>query len=201
MSSESRSVEDLTQFVEALFRAHSKRYCPPSLEGCRTVATALMVVRRTEDAKAQRKDLTKAPIVAARKSAKDLLRNLKPIRWKLECLVADAESWGQSDAGYREPLDRLNAAANAVEALLIEIERPPIAPISHRDPIRFIAEKVQEAWAQANEGAWPTSKNPNDPLVRVVVNALSLVGMMRVTPNAVSAVLRGERRTKDKNRY
>jgi hypothetical protein len=162
-----------------------------------------MVVRATEDAEARRKDPTKAPIIAARKSAKDLLRNLGPIRRKLEILIADAESMGQSDAGYREPLDRLDAAANAVEALLVEVKRPPIVPTTHHDPIRFIAEKVQEALAQANDGAAPFGANQDGPLVKIVHDVLSLVHMMRVTKSAVSAVLSNKRRSKAryKNRY
>jgi hypothetical protein len=195
--------EDLTSGVEAICEKHCKLYLAPSRDDCRTIASALMAVRVTEDAEARRKDPTKAPIIAARKSAKDLLRNLGPIRRKLESLIADAESMGQSDPGYREPLDRLDAAANAVEALLVELERPPIVPTTHQDPIRFIAEKVQEALAQANDGSAPFGANRDGPLVKIVHDALSLVGMMRVTADAVSAVLSDKRRSRAryKNRY
>jgi hypothetical protein len=189
--------EDLTSRVEAIFVKHCKRYRAPSQDECRNVATALMVVRDTEDAKPLRKGVTKE-IVGARKSSKDLLRNLKPIRRSLEIQIADAGQW---DAGYREALNRLNAAANAVEALLVELQGPRIVSKPHRDPISFIKKKVQQAWAEANDGAPPRGQNPNDPLVKVVVDALSLVSMMHVTAHAVSAVLRGKRRTKDKNSY
>jgi hypothetical protein len=55
--------------------------------------------------------------------------------------------------------------------------------------------EAQRAWADANDGAAPQSKNPGDPLVQFVSRALSLVGMSR-SPETVSAVLRGRRRTK-----
>jgi len=197
-------IEDLTSSVEAIFEKHCKRYRAPSQDDCRTIASALMAVLVTEDAEARRKDLTKAPIIAARKAAKDLFRNLKPIKRKLEIQIADAETMGQSDAGYREPLDRLDAAANAVEALLVELYRPPIVPTTHQDPIRFIAEKVQEALAQANDGAAPKDTNAKSPLVKIVHEALSLVGMMgMLTAHAVSAVLSDKRRSRAryKNRY
>jgi hypothetical protein len=131
------------------------------------------------------------------------LRNLKPIRQKLEGQIADAETMGQSDEGYREPLDRLDAAASAVEALLVELEKPPIVPTTHQDPIRFIAEKVQEALAQANDGAAPFGANRESPLVKIVFDALSLVSMMHVTESTVSAVLSNKRRSRvrHKNRY
>jgi hypothetical protein len=201
--------EDLTASVEAIFEKHCKLYRAPSRDDCRTIASALMAVRVTEDAEARRKDPTKAPIIAARKAAKDLLRNLKPIKRKLEVLIADAETtgletMGLSDAGYREPLDRLDAAANAVEALLVELYRPPIVPTTHQDPIRFIAERVQEALAAANDAAATFGANHDGPLVKIVHDALSLVGMMgMLTAHAVSAVLSEKRRsrTRYKNRY
>jgi hypothetical protein len=196
-------IEDLTSGVEAICEKHCKLYLAPSHDDCRTIANAAMVVRATEDAEARRKDITKAPIIAARKSAKDLLRNLKPIRRKLEGQIADAASMGQSDAGYREPLDRLDAAANAVEALLVELYRPPIVPTTHQDPIRFIAERVQEALAAANDGSATFGANHDGPLVKIVHDTLSLVGMMRVTAHTVSAVLSDKRRSRPrhKNRY
>lgn len=195
--------EDLTSCVEAIFEKHYKLHRAPSRDDCRTVAGALLTVRVTEDAEARRKDPTQAPIIAARKAAKDLLRNLKPIKRKLEVQIADAETMGQSDEGYREPLDRLDAAANAVEALLTELEKPPIVPTTHQDPIRFIAEKVREALAQANDGTAPSGANRDGPLVKIVFDALSLVGMRHVTASTVSAVLSGKRRSRAryKNRY
>jgi Tfp pilus assembly protein PilP len=91
--------------------------------------------------------------------------------------------------------EQLEAAARAVEALLPVLETPPIAPWPDNDPIRFIAGQAQKAWADANDGTSPHSKNPGDPLVKFVSKALSLVGMSR-SPQTVSAVLRGRRRTK-----
>jgi hypothetical protein len=89
--------------------------------------------------------------------------------------------------------EQLEAAALAVEALLPVLETPPIAPWPDNDPIRFIAHQAQKAWADANDGTFPHSKNPDDPLVKFVSKALSLVGMNR-SPQTVSAVLRGRRR-------
>jgi hypothetical protein len=196
-------LEELTTGVKALLEQHCKRHRPASQDECRTIASALMVVRVTEDADARRTDVTKAPIIAARKAANDLLRNLEPIKRKLEVQIDNAETMGQSDAGYREPLDRLDAAAKAVADFLSDLEGQPIVPTTHQDPIRFIADKVQEALAQANDGDAPFGANRDGPLVQIVHGALALVGMMTVTESTVSAVLSGKRRSRVryKNRY
>jgi hypothetical protein len=197
-------IKDLTSSVESICENHCKQYRAPSRDDCRTIASALMIVRVTEDAEPRRKDLTKAPIIAARKAANDLLRNLKPIKRKLEIQIADAETMCLSDAVYREPLDRLDAAAKAVDDFLSDLKGPPIVPTTHQDPIWFIAERVQEALAAANDGEAPNGANRDGPLVKIVYDALSLVGMMgMLTVHTVSSVLSGKRRssTMYKNSY
>jgi hypothetical protein len=47
---------DLIPRVEAIFEKHCKLYRAPSRDDCRTVASALLSVRLTEDAEARRKD-------------------------------------------------------------------------------------------------------------------------------------------------
>ena len=198
----------LTGRVEELFaEVKARRLRAPSRDGCASVASALLVMRHKAAVAPQRKDATRGARNGARKSGRALLRHLPPLREKLAAEIAEINAIASNlGARERERLeavaraaeaadDRLKAAARAVETLLPALDAPPIAPLPDGDPIRFIALEAQWAWANANDGAAPQSKNPDDPLVKLVSRALSLVGMGR-SPEAVSAVLRGRRRTK-----
>jgi hypothetical protein len=200
---------ELTGPVEELFaEVKARRLRAPPRDACASVASALLVVRHITAAAPLRKDATRGARNGARKSGRTLLRHLQPLRQKLAAEIADI-STSASNFGARErerleaaaravqaAHDRLEAAARAVETLLPALDAPPIAPLPDSgDPIRFIAREAQRAWADANDGAAPQSKNPGDPLVKFVSRALSLVGMSR-SPETVSAVLRGRRRTK-----
>jgi hypothetical protein len=186
---------ELTGPVEELFaEVKARRLRAPPRDACASVASALLVVRRITAAAPLRKDATRGARNGARKSGRTLLRHLQPLRQKLAAEIADI-STSASNFGARER-ERLEAAARAVQTLLPALDAPPIAPLPDSgDPIRFIACEAQRAWADANDGAAPQSKNPGDPLVKFVSRALSLVGMSR-SPETVSAVLRGRRRTK-----
>jgi hypothetical protein len=200
---------ELTGPVEKLFaQVTARRLRAPPRDACATVASALLVMRHKAAVAPLRKDATRGARNGARKSGRALLRHLQPLRQKLAAEIADismsASNFGARERERLEALagaaqaahDRLEAAARAVETLLPALDAPPIASLPDRgDPIRFIAGEAQRAWADANDGAAPQSKNPGDPLVKFVSRALFLVGMSR-SPETVSAVLRGRRRTK-----
>ena len=194
---------ELTGHVEQLFAdAKARRLRVPPRDACASVANVLMVVRDRAVAVPLRKDNTRGARNGARISAKAFLRHLRPLRQKLAAQIAEiSENETLGDlatsmlASHLAAHEQLEAAARAVEALLPVLETPPIAPWPDADPIRFVACQAQKAWADANDGTLPRSKNPDDPLVKFVSKALSLVGMSR-SPQTVSAVLRGRRRTK-----
>jgi hypothetical protein len=200
---------ELTGPVEELFaEVKARRLRAPPRDACASVASALLVMRHKAAAAPLRKDATRGARNGARKSGRALLRHLQPLRQKLADQSAEistiASNFGPRERERLEAAaraaqaahDRLEAAARAVETLLPALDAPPIAPLPDSgDPIRFIACEAQRAWADANDGAAPQSKNPGDPLVKFVSRALSLVGMSR-SPETVSAVLRGRRRTK-----
>jgi hypothetical protein len=193
---------ELTGHVEELFAdAKARRLQVPPRDACASVANVLLVVRDKAVAAPLRKDNTRGARNGARKSAKAFLRHLRPLRQKLAAQIAEIreiEMLGDLAApmlaSNLTAHEQLEAAARAVEALLPVLETPPIAPWPDNDPIRFIARQAQKAWADANHGTFPHSKNPDHPLVKFVSKALSLVGMSR-SPQTVSAVLRGRRRT------
>jgi hypothetical protein len=194
---------ELTGHVEELFaEINVRRLQAPPRDACASVANALMVVRARAVAAPLRKDNTRGARNGARKSAKAFLRHLGPLRQKLAAQIAEiSENETLADlaasmlASHRAALEQLEAAAGAIEAQLPAFDAPPIAPWPDADPIRFIARQAQKAWGDANDGTAPRSKNSNDPLVKFVSKALSLVGMS-LSPKTVSAVLRGRRRTK-----
>jgi hypothetical protein len=64
---------------------------------------------------------------------------------------------------------------------------------ANRDPIRLLASAAQQAWAEANDGRAPRSKNPDDPLCRFLVEALAAANLKRSRAE-ISEVLRGRRR-------
>jgi hypothetical protein len=184
----------LTPQVEALFAQNSNRLRPPSQDGCKTFASALMVVRARKKAP-RKEDKTEASIAGAHRSAVALLRHLKPIKRKLTGLIDDVwePSVMQSTIEhYNGKLAQLDLATKAVETLLIALDEPPISPWPEGNPVLFIAQKAQEAWSGTNAGAAPKSKNSDDPLVQVVTGALELVGIHKA-PATVSAVLKGRR--------
>jgi len=193
--------DELTGPVEELFaEVKARRLQAPPRDACASVASALLVVRDIAAAAPLRKDATLGARNGARKSAQAFLRHLQPLRQKLAAQIAEisgdlAAPTLASNFAARER-ERLEAAARAVETLLPALDAPPITPWPDSgDPIRFIAREAQRAWADANDGAAPQSKNRGDPLVKFVSRALSLVRMSR-SPETVSAVLRGRRRTK-----
>jgi hypothetical protein len=181
---------ELTGPVEELFaQVKARRLRAPPRDACASVANALLVMRHKAAAAPLRKDATRGARNGARKSGRALLRHLQPLRQNLAAQIAEISTIA-SNFGARER-ERLEAAARAVETLLPALDAPPIAPLpDNGDP-----HEAQRAWADANDGAAPQSKNPGDPLVQFVSRALSLVGMSR-SPETVSAVLRGRRRTK-----
>jgi hypothetical protein len=181
---------ELTGPVEELFaEVKARRLRAPSRDACASVANALLVMRHKAAVAPLRKDATRGARNGARKSGRALLRHLQPLRQNLAAQIAEISTIA-SNFGARER-ERLEAAARAVETLLPALDAPPIAPLpDNGDP-----HEAQRAWADANDGAAPQSKNPGDPLVQFVSRALSLVGMRR-SPETVSAVLRGRRRTK-----
>jgi hypothetical protein len=181
---------ELTGPVEELFaQVKARRLRAPPRDACASVASALLVMRHKAAVAPLRKDATRGARNGARKSGRALLRHLQPLRQNLAAQIAEISTIA-SNFGARER-ERLEAAARAVETLLPALDAPPIAPLpDNGDP-----HEAQRAWADANDGAAPQSKNPGDPLVKFVSRALSLVGMSR-SPETVSAVLRGRRRTK-----
>jgi hypothetical protein len=173
-------LKDLTPRVEREFTAATKAFEAPSRDACGSVASVLMVVRVRKDAAPLRKDITRGHRAHTRKSAKNFLLHLQPLKRKLEILIADVETMGFDRlrlAPYNEELERIAAAAIAVEALLPALNRPPIAPWPDNEPILLVAQKAQEAWAEANHGDMPTGKHEEDPLVKLVTGALGLVGI------------------------
>jgi hypothetical protein len=175
--------------VAAIFEKHSKLYRAPSEAACRSFATALMLVKSRPHDKKRLK-----PSKDARASAMALLRHIRPLRWSLAAADVDTGEELPTTPVFYAELVLLDDALKAVEALLPALDRPPIKPWLGNDPIRYIADKAQEAWAEANDGAPPTGKGEEAPLVKLVTDALHLAGLKMTTPWTVSAVLKGNRR-------
>jgi hypothetical protein len=190
--------EELTPDVERIFVEESGKRNTPSKDAYRTIADALLAVRARVTAAPLRQaniaagifraDITPS-LDGARKSATALLRHLDPIRQRLADEARERETLGLDPAHCEEKIELLTAAAEAVDSLFSILDAHPLVPRPDRDPSLFIAEKVQEAWAEANDGRSPRSKDAGGPLVIVVTRLLALV-LKKQKPETVSARLK-----------
>ena len=163
--------EELTPHVERIFVEESRKHNAPSKDACRTVASALMVVRARVTA--VRQDTLTPSIKRAHKSAMALHGHLQPLRQRLAGRFYELEEMGLDAEPHNAELTLLDAAVETVEELFPALDR--LAPWPDRDPSLFIAEKVREAWEEANNGRSPKSKDAGGPLVNVVTRLLALV--------------------------
>ena len=181
----SEDFDCLVQQVELYFRQATKRFAPPSISNCRTVAIYLTFRHPSED---ETLDARKLAI----KYGKLFLRHIEPERRLMENMVSLA-SQGQPIGNwieeYKEMVFRIEEIRRHMEAVF-----PSLSPKHHakRDPIRTIASAAQLAWSNANDGRSPQSKNPDDPLCRFLVPALAATGL-NLSPAAISEILRGRR--------
>ena len=194
----SAKLEKLTTSLEKEFAAATKAFKSPPQTTCVVVANALIAVGNRKDIAPLRRHPNQKPRLAACKSAVALLHHLEPLRQTLADRVSENEDLLLSSEPpalvllYKERLDLLDAAVKSVEALVPALREPPIAPWPDGKPVQFIAQRAQEAWAEANGGKAPRGRNPDDPLVKFVVKALSLIGINKA-PSTVSARLKGLR--------
>jgi hypothetical protein len=174
----------LSKDVEVFFRQATNRFAVPTASGCATVAFYLLALRYTPQEHHQQPKTVR--------HGKLFLHHLLAERRRVEYWVAlyskgePVESWFRRD---QELLKNIDQAQRSVEALL-----PALSPIRDvRDPIRQIAAVAADAWKEANDGRAPRSTNPDDPLCKFVAAALEEIGQ-KLSPAAVSDVLRGRRR-------
>lgn len=201
-----RRVDELTTKLGELFRDASTRFQSPNEWGCYHLAQTLMVVR--DRAKARKTRLGNDPCGEARKAAGAFLKHAPSALAAFATRVTLAETISALDTIHLESIPvtppeavqrarsavrRLQEAVCAVKAVRADLE---LKPWRDRDPIRFVAEQAQQAWAMANGGKAPGGKNVSSPLVKFLAAAFDAAGMP-VTRETVSAVLRGKRR-KDK---
>jgi hypothetical protein len=174
--------------VEEGFRQATSRFAVPSKHGCRMLATYLIMLSHRD--KSQETPSGQTKIV---RDGKRFLRSLAAEREQIEKLVSLALQ-GQPARPWlleqREILAQIDQTHRHIVALLPALP-PKLYP--ERDPIRLIAARAQEAWKEANAGRAPRSPNPDDPLCRFVVAALTAIGQQRSAAE-VSEVLRGRRR-------
>jgi hypothetical protein len=177
-----------TQAVEEWFRQATSRFAVPSNDGCRMLATYLIMLRRLDKGHDTRSGQTK--IV---RDGKRFLRSLAAEREQIEKLISlvsqgrPARPWLLEQ---REILAQIDETHRHIVALLPALAQKPYP---ERDPIRLLAARAKEAWKEVNGGRAPRSYNPDDPLCRFVVAVLTAIGQQRSAAE-VSEVLRGRRR-------
>jgi hypothetical protein len=184
-------LEEFTRFTQAAeewFRQATSRFAVPSDDGCRMLATYLIMLSHRD--KSQETPSGQTKIV---RDGKRFLRSLAAEREQIEKLVSlalqgrPARPWLLEQ---REILAQIDETHRHIVALLPALSPKPYP---ERDPIRLLAARAQEAWKETNGGRAPRSPNPDDPLCRFVVAALTAIGQQRSAAE-VSEVLRGRRR-------
>jgi hypothetical protein len=180
--------DGLTRAVEERFRQATRRFAVPSTDGCRMVATYLMALRYRDKDHEAPTGQTKVD-----RYARLFLHHLLAERRQIEKLISIASRGNPALPWLREQqgiLARIDETSRQIEWLLSDLL--PI-PNPFREPIRLLAARAQEAWAETNGGRAPRSTNPDDPLCRFVVAALTAIDQQR-SAAAVSEVLRGRQR-------
>jgi hypothetical protein len=179
--------ELLVQQVDRWFRRATRSFEAPSNAGCRMVAGYMMGFRHPVE------DKTPDSRKQAIKYGKLFLHHIAPEYRQIEAMVSLAsrgQPFGNWIEEYREMLFRIEETRRHIEALLLALSPDRDAK---RDPIRTIASAAQQAWAEVNDGRSPISPNPEHPLCRFVVPALTAIGQQRSAAE-VSEILRGRRR-------
>jgi hypothetical protein len=171
------------------FQRATSQFKAPSDDACRSFAFYLLAFRDSADDKEP--DHRKEAIRYGRL----FLHHIKPERRHIERMISAASRgtpFGDWLQQYQDMLSRIDEIQRHMDELL-----PALSPKQDAKPdvIRKLASVAQEAWAGANEGRYPRSTNPNDPLCRFLVEALKAIGQER-TPAAISKVLKGLRRTR-----
>lgn len=180
-------LDRLAQQVDAWFRQATNRFVAPPTKGCRAVAFYLLAFRHP--VRDKRPDTRKQAL----KHGKLFLAYIEPERRRIEEMVSLAsrsQPFGNWLEEAKETLYRIGEVQRHIEALLLLISPKRDAK---PDPIRTIALAAQQVWADANNGRFPRSKNPDDPLCRFLDLALAGTHDYR-SPAAISDVLRCRRR-------
>jgi len=185
-----KELDRLAQEVDLWFRQASRRLKAPSDRSCRMIAGWLMMLRhnRVNDKKPAS---TKSSAYRYGKLFLNHLTLLRPKFGAMETFASQDPGLGEWYQEYqKEILFRIDETRRGIEALL-----PVFSPRRDAiwDPPRDLASAARKAWADANDGRYPRSNNPKDPICLFLVPALTEIGL-RLSPDAISDILRGRRR-------
>jgi hypothetical protein len=178
-----RERNDLALRIREHFEAVKKpksHYQVPGPAECEIVAGHLLIIQDINKAKAWVLPDHDRVVTQGRAFLAELA-NIKPK------LAREAEHWGIQD--YATAVDAIDDVSRSIAALLVS----PLINRGRRDPIRIIAKLAQKAWARVNEGRFPRSFEPKQPVCLFVHRALAEIGL-KMLPTGISDVLRGKRR-------
>ncbi|MGH7089275.1 MAG: hypothetical protein ACREFQ_10270 [Stellaceae bacterium] len=198
----------LTSRIEELFGAATKRFRAPPRSECEFIADFLILMRGIDKAPRPARPSWLEELHAESKAAwstrqrklasvasvaRRFLAGLKFLSEELAHRADNSQKRRPAVAARRiAERDQIDELACVVEAALPIIDRLRDRSF---DPVRPIAIDAQRAWALANDGDFPRSTNPGDPLVNFVLPALAAIEV-NLSPATVSDILRGRRRTK-----
>jgi hypothetical protein len=154
-------------------------YQTPSELACFKLAQTLLTVENGVQNFQRPQEQARVKAVRALRRAAKLVQ---PVR---DDFARIAEHWDN---------DAARATVGGIDRLLGEIDwvEPRLWGSPH-DPAIFIADAARAAWASANGGEYPTSADPETPLVRFVCAALGEIGLV-YAPSTISDVLKGKRK-------
>ena len=178
-------IKKLAQQVSQWCREATTEFDPPSPSGCGMVAFYLLVLRDSRTSSRQGRTATYAKNLCRQLAGED-----ESVTKSINSMLR-GEPYPNWLAKLQEFQARVREAKEAIERLLplLSPERDP-----EQDPIRRLAARVRDAWADTNNGRWPKSDNPDDPVCKFLVKALE--GHQNLSPNGISDILRGRRRNR-----
>jgi hypothetical protein len=191
-SIELQDIDPLSQRVQIWFsEATSKsKFEVPSIDSCRMVAFYILLLRDQEIKASDERRLIVTP-------AKALLKAVEPKYREAKYFMELASRPGSQPASfwvkhYKKVLSQIDEVCEKINDLILLLSEVP-----HVDwePIRKLAAVAQQAWVEANNGRFPRSFNPDNPLCKFLSPALEAMNK-KCAPTTISSILRNRRRRK-----
>jgi hypothetical protein len=181
-----KELERAADQVRLWFEEATKKFVPPTKQGCRRFASAAFELSHH--------DGPKSPPDRTTNYGQSFLKALDHRRKVEEQCLRLSAAYAPEQIGKQESVLRLIDQTERYTRKFLQ--HLALQKGGGTDPIRFLGDLALLLWAETNNGDVPKSKSPKGPLCRVIYKTLVAMKDDR-KPETISAVLRGRRRQKN----